>query len=259
MHWPVLIPLPAHPPVDMEPNVLPGWLYWPLLTFQGIFWISAYALLIQRGAVDKSLGMPLFALALNLGWELSYVLVLPHPSGQKPFDLAWVLLDLVILWQALRYGRKDFPALSPPAFRGMAVAAVLLGAVLAIAMGYELADFEGIYSALAINVYMSWAFIALLLRRGSSAGQSLQVAASKGLGTLCVGVMFVSFYPQRWLLALLAVTILVLDLTYVVMLYRQIRAEGVSPWTLNRPPVRLPAAAGRETAGQPAVRASSRS
>jgi hypothetical protein len=44
-----------------------------------------------------------------------------------------------------------------------------------------------------------------------------------------------------------------------VMLYRQIRAEGVSPWTLNRPPVRLPAAAGRETAGQPAVRASSRS
>jgi hypothetical protein len=258
MDWPSLLDVPAEPPVVMERAEVPDWLFLTLLTIQGVCWAYTYAVLIYRGTVDRYLGIPVFAVVLNLSWELTFLLVLPHPPEQKPIDVIWVLLDLFILRLAFRYGHRDFPGVSRPAFARMVAGALVAGFVFHVALGWELADNEGIYGAMIINLYMSLAFISLLRRRGSSIGQSMHVAVGKCIGTLGAGAMFFAWYPQRNLLTLCTVTIFVIDLVYIRMLYRQLRVEGVRPWALRRPPVRTPVperpvpAAARSRAGAPA-------
>lgn len=245
MHWSTLLGVPADPPVMAERAEVPDALFLTLLLIQGIGWIYAYVLLIHRGHVDRYLGIPLFAVVLNLGWELTFLFVLPNPPQQMPINAAWVLLDLFIIRLAFKYGRKDFPRLSASAFKRNILLALAYSMLFQILLGWELADNEGIYGALAINVYMSYAFIDLLRRRGSSAGQSLHIAIAKCVGTFAAGFMFFCWYPERYLLSLLTLTALALDLLYIRLLHRQLRAEGAAPFAINRPPVRPPADAGK--------------
>ncbi len=242
MNWPVLIHLPAIAPVVAKVHTIHGALYWILEIPQGIFWIYAYIMLIQRAAVDKFVGMPVVALGLNYGWEFVFAFILPNPPTQKMVDVAWVGLDTLILVQALKYGRKDYLSFPARAFPAALLSLVAYGTLLQLAAGYEFADYYGIYGSFGVNAYMSYAFIAMLRRRKSSAGQSMHVAISKCIGSATVGVMFFVMFPGRLLLSLLAVTVLAFDLVYIRLLYRQIRSEGASPWVVSRPPVILAAA-----------------
>jgi hypothetical protein len=237
MDWSVLLHLPATPPVDMAKHAIPAGLYWPLEALQGVAWIYAYAMLIRCGAIDRYLGMPLGALGLNLGWEPTYAFVLPNPSQQKVVNYAWVVLDLCILRQAFQYGRRDHPRLSRADFHRLVWGMLALSMLFQIALGHDLADRYGIYGGLAINPYMSLAFILMLRRRGSSAGQSMHIAVSKLLGSFAAGAMFVAMFPDRWLLALCTLISLGLDIAYIRLLRRQLAAEGRPEWSIAaRPP-----------------------
>lgn len=231
MHALVLIHLMAHPPVSLKAHTLAGWAYWPLEGAQGVAWSYTYAALIRRGAVDKYVGMPVVAMVLNLAWEFTYAFVLPTPSAQKTVNVVWVGLDLIICYQALKYGRKDYPWVSARIFPWAVAALLGYATVFHILLGREFADYYGIYGAQGINVYMSGAYINLLRRRGSSAGQSMHVAVAKCAGTFSVTLMFLAMFPERWLLLFFGLTVFALDLGYCTLLYRQIKAEGAKPWT----------------------------
>src|SRR3954469_12135696 len=101
-----------------------------------------------------------------------------------------------------------------------------------IALGHDLADRYGIYGGLAINPYMSLAFIMMLRRRGSSAGQSMHIAMSKCIGSLAAGTMFVAMFPSRWLLLLCTLLSFGLDIAYIRLLRHQTLAEGVPLWRI---------------------------
>ncbi|MCZ7414535.1 transmembrane-type terpene cyclase [Streptomyces sp. WMMC897] len=249
MDGPTLVPLPDDPPVTLDPVDPAGWIYWPLLMVQGACWIYTYVCVIQRSLADKYLAMPLFALGLNLSWELVYGFVLPIPPEQKPINIIWAGVNCFILWMAYRFGEKDFPGLSRRGFRWMLFGSILYFGVFHFTLGWELGDEHGIYGAIGINVYMSYAFIATLRRRGSSAGQSLHIALAKMIGTFAVTLMFYAMFPDRWLLTLAGFTILGIDLVYTVLLHRQITSEGQSPWAFNRPPVAGPAEARQRSGG----------
>lgn len=227
----VLIHLMGHPPVSLKAHTLAAWAYWPLEVVQGIAWSYTYAALIRRGAVDKYLGMPLIAMVLNLAWEFTYAFVLPTPPAQKAVNVVWVALDVIILYQALKYGRKDYPWVPARIFPWVVAALLGYATVFHILLGREFADYYGIYGAQGINVYMSGAYIGLLRSRGSSAGQSMHVAVAKCAGTFSVTLMFFAMFPQRWLLLFFGLTVFVLDLGYCTLLYRRIKAEGANPWT----------------------------
>ncbi|MGW6704464.1 transmembrane-type terpene cyclase [Streptomyces sp. NPDC054956] len=229
----VLIDFMTNPPAMHAAREVPGWFYWPLEMFQGIAWIWAYVALIRRASIDKYVGMPLGALALNFGWELTYGFVLPTPPAQKWILVAWFGLDVIILWQAVKYGRKDFKGFTGSSrfWTATVLGLVAYAALFHILLGREFADYYGIYGAQGINVFMSAAYIGLLLRRRSTKGQSMGVALSKMLGTFAVTTMFGGQFPDRWLLLFFGSTVLLLDLTYTRMLYRQFRAEGRNPWT----------------------------
>src|SRR5882757_6338014 len=70
----------------------------------GICWTLTYLLIIRRGVVDLTYGMPAAALFANLAWETIYSFVLPHATPQLIVDLIWFGFDVLILLQYLRFG-----------------------------------------------------------------------------------------------------------------------------------------------------------
>src|SRR5687768_9771182 len=82
----------------------------------GLFWTLTYLLILRRGYLDRSYGMPMLALCANLSWEFIFSFVYPHPQPQLYIDYLWLLFDVGILIQYLRLGHRDFPAHLPRAW-----------------------------------------------------------------------------------------------------------------------------------------------
>ena len=45
-----------------------------LAIFSGIFWTISYLLIVQRSIQERSVGMPLVALCINISWEYTPLL-----------------------------------------------------------------------------------------------------------------------------------------------------------------------------------------
>lgn len=251
MWWPP--PLLGHrsAPVLLGAHHLPGWYYVSLVMLVGGFWLAAYALAIREAMRSGRNGIPAVAVGLNIAWEFNDSLIVDHASWQRPFNFAWFLLDSFIAWQVLTYGQKDYPAMSVTEFRRFFLSIVGFAVVCIPAFELEIGDSYGAYSGLILNCVMSLAFVSMLRRRGSSAGQSMYIALGKQTGSLFAVVMCVSLYPHSYLVPVLSATYIILDMYYTIALYRQIRAEGASPWSFGRP---VPAA-GRDprTGAPPAI------
>jgi hypothetical protein len=197
----------------------------------GVLWTVAYALIIRRAALDKLPGMPMTAMCINIAWEAYYSFVSPHPPPQLYIDWAWVVLDVVIFAQFLRYGRDEHePALPRWTFLpivGFTLAMSFWGVA---ATEHDLHDRDGMYSAFGSNMLMSLLFVRMLLRRANVRGQSLYIALAKLVGTACVCVVAYEEHPERQLLCVFYMGVLVFDMAYVVLLARRCRELGVDPW-----------------------------
>jgi hypothetical protein len=66
-----------------------------LLVGSGILWTVTYLLIIRRGFLDHTYGMPLVALCANLSWEFIFSFVFPHGPVQRPVNVVWFSLDLI--------------------------------------------------------------------------------------------------------------------------------------------------------------------
>jgi hypothetical protein len=200
-----------------------------LMLGSGAFWTLTYVLIIRRGFVGETYGMPLVALCTNVSWEFIFSFLYPHGPVQRPVDIVWFSLDLVIIFQLLRYGPREFPDLSKRTFYAMLglVLATSFCAVLSVTR--EFGDWDGVYSAFGQNLLMSVLFVAMLRARGSPRGQSVPIALTKTLGTGLASVAFYLYSPLSEgsvLLPFLYVAILVFDLIYVVAMVRAQRAVG---------------------------------
>ncbi|GGK68637.1 hypothetical protein ACD591_17270 [Rufibacter glacialis] len=197
----------------------------------GLFWTITYLLILRRGYQDKLYGMPMVALCANLAWEFIFSFVYPHPLPQLYIDYLWLLFDLGIMVQYLYYGRQEFPQNLPRNLFYLTFGFTLVfSGLLITAMAQEFKDFIGIYAAFAQNLMMSVLFVRMLLKRGSSAGQSVYIALSKMVGTMFPSVLFYLYFPDSFLLLLLFIGIFILDLVYFLLLYHRMKLEGLSPW-----------------------------
>jgi hypothetical protein len=197
----------------------------------GLLWTVAYALIIRRSALDRAPGMPMTALCINISWELYYSAVSPHPPPQLYVNWAWVLFDVVIFAQFVKYGRKEFePGLPPRMFLPVLAFTWLMAFLGVVAAGHDLHDADGMYSAFGSNMLMSCLFIRMLLRRGNVKAQSLYIAIAKLVGTFCVCIVAYREHPERYLLDVFYVGIVVLDVAYAVLLARRSKELGIDPW-----------------------------
>lgn len=209
----------------------------------GVFWTLAYVLIIRRARADGIYGMPVVALCANLSWEAISSFIEPPPGFLRPIPFAWLVLDLVIAWQALRYGPGQFPRISAKVFYGLFGLTLLA----ALAMTFQLNqvfiayyhDHWGLYGGFAAALMMAGLFLFMWYERASTAGQSVPIAVCMLLGNFCAGAAWLA-YPPPGIVAstfqesLVAVT-LALNALYVTVLWQHGRSDGHTRTATSEP------------------------
>jgi hypothetical protein len=197
----------------------------------GICWTLAYMLIIRRGFLDKTYGMPLAALCANISWEFIFSFIIPVSPPQNYVNVVWFAFDTVIVFQFLRYGRSQFKGTLPDRyFYPLFVLSLVVAFGGVLTMSYEFKDFVGKYAAFSQNLMMSILFVAMLVRRNNVSGQSLYIALLKMIGTLLPSILFFMLDQSAPFMNYLFVSIFVFDLVYVVALYVKLKETGIKPW-----------------------------
>ena len=150
-------------------------------------WVVAYLAMVRVAQRDRANALPMIAIALNFSWELLASFFFPNPVWLwHMFDRVWLLVDVVIVTQLLRFGA---PWQRIPEFREH----VYLVCTVVFALGFVgqytfVADYPdrlGLVVAFLINLIMSIAFVLMYFdRRPQLLGISKAGAWFKMLGTL---------------------------------------------------------------------------
>jgi hypothetical protein len=194
-----------------------------LTLVSGIAWTIVYIDAIRIGFKEKSYAMPLFALGLNLGWELIYAYTsLTQSTGlslQGIVNVCWALFDLGIVYTYFRYGRRYWPrAFSSTAFVGWSTLVFVVSFVLQLIFYYEFGGhLAARYAAFLQNLLMSVLFIAFFVSRKGSEGQTLLIAIAKWIGTLAPTILF-GVLEQSLFITVLGIFCSVFDLIYIGLL-----------------------------------------
>lgn len=192
-----------------------------LPALSGLCWTIVYIELIRVGFKQKTYGMPLFALSLNICWECIYTIryMTADPGAlQSWVNLVWFLLDILVVVTYFRYGKEDFRKFFDVRyFIPWSVLAFIVG--LAVQLGFvsEFGDIGAGYSAFLQNLLMSVLFIIMLTLRKSSKGQNQLIAVCKWLGTLAPTVLFGIIHFNVFIL-ILGGFCCVFDILYIVLL-----------------------------------------
>jgi hypothetical protein len=192
----------------------------------GIFWSITYILIIRQGYKDKTYSMPLAALCANISWEAIFSFIHPHSPPQLYINYAWFILDVLIVFQFLKFGKSEFPNFSIKQFIASFVFALVLAFCSVLFISYEFNDWKGAYTAFGQNLMMSILFISMLVNRNSLRGQSIYIAVFKMLGT---GVSSLAFYLYQpisqgsLLMPFLYISIFVCDIIYLILIYQKYR------------------------------------
>lgn len=201
-----------------------------LLLTSGLFWTITYLLIIRRGFLERTYGMPVAALAANLSWEFIFAVLHPHGMPQVAVNWIWLLFDLVIAAQLVMYGARDW-GWPRPAFLGLTGVTLCTAFPAVLFVCYEFADLDkmsGAYAAFGQNLMMSVLFLNFYRERGRR-GQSTAIACCKFVGTLAASLAFLLYTSlgQSPLMLFLFSSIAVFDLLYVGLLAGYVRLPGV--------------------------------
>lgn len=205
-------------------------------------WALSYALIIRQARIDKRIGMPLIPLCANISYEFIFGFIFPDVAPVNLINQIWFGVDVILFWQLFKYGPEEFTDLLP---RSWFVPTVLftLGIVATgiWSITIELHDeVGGDYTGWGDQVFISAAMIALLTRRKSTAGQSMYIALSRMLGTIALVPVQLHLMPGSIFMNWTYAVFLMLDATYLTLLYRQFRKEGRDPWAFRTAPAMAP-------------------
>ncbi|RKH65186.1 transmembrane-type terpene cyclase [Corallococcus llansteffanensis] len=223
----------------IDPHAFNAFSWWNLLGVAGcVLWVVAYVLIIRQCAREKTYGVPLLAICLNFTWECIAAWIAPNPvplwSG---LDRAWFFLDLIIVWQLLRYGRAEQTRAE---LRRYFYPVVALTLVLAFFGQYTFIqmykDILGFMTAFIINLVMSVLFVGMYFERAETRrGLSVPVAWLKLLGTLATGIECHILVRQVDLgvsgvsfLTFLSVTIFLFDGLYLYLVMKPVTVPGLA-------------------------------
>jgi len=210
-----------------------------LMIGDGIFWTIAYLLIIRRGFLDHTYGMPLVAACANISWEFIFSFIYPPFTVQHVINLIWFAIDAIIVIQVLRNGPREFADLAKWVFYvafSLALVTSFCAVLLVTLELNNLGTYAGTYAAFAQNLVMSVLFIAMLYRRRSLRGQSISIAICKLLGTLLAALAFYLYIPvfhRSVLLPFLYIAILVYDIIYVGMVLWSMRYGRITTEKTN--------------------------
>jgi hypothetical protein len=201
---------------------------------------------IRIGLKEKSYAMPLFALALNFGWEVIYayssLTQSAGPSLQGIINACWALFDIGIVYTYFRYGRRYWPrAFSNNAFIAWSILVFVTGFAVQLIFFYQFGDHDGArYSAFLQNLLMSVLFIGMFVERKGREGQTLLIAIAKWIGTLAPTILF-GVMEQSLFITVLGLFCSVFDLIYIGLLVWERNHPGVFDDRVPKPTPTSPA------------------
>ena len=208
-------------------------IFW--LVLSGFCWSIVYIDGIRSGYKDQTYAIPWWALALNFAWEVLHSILGWQEFGwnvQVVINVFWAILDCGLLWTYFRYGRRYFPnSLNPNWFWVWNVAVILFSFGIQAAFIFEFGlVLASVYAAFGQNLLMSVLFIAMILQRNNTAGQTLRIAILKCLGTLAptllMGICGIDdILPPKKFVLILGSIIFVFDLVYIKLVYELKRRE----------------------------------
>ncbi len=195
----------------------------------GVAWSLTYVMIVYISWRHKTYAMPMLAMVVNFSWEFLFTLVYPMVGGvvQETVNVAWLILDVLIVASFIRFWRSDFPAalqawMVPILLGSFAFAVPLLVATVSL-FGQ---DYGSAYTAFSDNLMMSVLFLTMLQRRGSTCGQSVWIAAGKLVGTALASVSQYLYDPRTVVLNVMYVEIFILDALYLYLLVKMGKVEA---------------------------------
>lgn len=195
-----------------------------LTLLSGIAWSIVYIELIRNGYKHKTYVMPLFALSLNIAWELLYsindLFIISSSNGiQAIVNLIWACLDLIIVYTYFKYGKKYFPDDSRKYFLPYSLLVFITGFAIQFAFYFSFNSLAAAqYSAFMQNVAMSILFLVMLFQRKESTGQTLLMAVSKWIGTLAPALLMGLIQGFNPYIIICGVICSMFDLLYIYFL-----------------------------------------
>lgn len=198
-----------------------------LAVISGLCWTLVYVEALRVSLRDRTYAMPIFALGLNLAWEVLYAADGLANWGrygafgqvQTGINVVWAAFDVALVWAFFRFGRRAWPQLDGSLVVLLGGSALVVGVAVQGVFFVEFGPREApVYAAFAQNLLMSVLFVDMLLRRGGPAGQSMVVAYAKLAGTLAATLSMGFLFGFDLYVAVLGLLCLAFDLLYVVAL-----------------------------------------
>ncbi|WP_165053167.1 MULTISPECIES: hypothetical protein [unclassified Adlercreutzia] len=222
----------------------------------GLFWTIVYILIIRRDFADKTYGMPLAALAINIAWEVRFSMLFYSPDMMllpQVINTVWALFDVVIVFTVLKFGGRAFSDTykAKPgkySFCGMFIL-MLAFCFIFIFIGTEFlatipafhdpnlggATWEAAkFIAYSQNLLMSALFIAMIWQRDNVQGQSFWIAFCKWFGTFIVMFNYLPAhsFDQFGVMWLIFAAIEICDVWYMVLVWRKCKQLDINPLKL---------------------------
>ena len=201
-----------------------------------MLWTALYVLAIRRGFLDKTYGLPIASVFLNIGWDLVNFAFVPGLAAPQRFlSLFFFLIQLVIVYQVFRFWRRE--ASDIPSWQFYSGIALTAAFSFALMLGTTLEFQEAPpWRSGYVNTFVSSAlFIGMFYQRYDDLrGQSVYIGLAKLLGS---GPLALALYLSPWpgfegsiLLPILYLGIFLLDLYYVILMVVRSRELGINPW-----------------------------
>ncbi|SCI77545.1 Uncharacterised protein [uncultured Clostridium sp.] len=192
-----------------------------------------YIIIIYKSFKDKTCGMPLFALALNLAWEFTFSFIYPPENLliARIMFILWLILDLIILYTFFKYGYENLKyknLITKKELNIFAILDILFSIIFIIlfvndiSILYEnsIVQASGFIANLQ-NLIMSILFVNMILNRGNTLGQSIFIAIFKWIGTLAIAILkFSNMLPSTNTELLIIMLIQVFDIIYIHLIYK---------------------------------------
>ena len=201
-----------------------------------VSWTIVYALMMKRGLQDKSYGMPIVALAIDISSELYFTLFATDPGARFAYG-PWFLINVGVLYTVYRYGRDDFEWPLLRRWFGTVVTLIMVSAFfLVYNFIHAFGDTVGALTASFGMLVYSTLLPVMLIRRNNLKGQSLYIALLILIGdttgfitTLYAQAHRATPLPHDWLVAA-NVIIIPLHVLYVALVWWMARRDGINPW-----------------------------
>ncbi len=185
------------------------------------FWLYTYIFVVKDTIKYEFVQIPLFAIFLNFGWEITTTFWVHPDMGDIVYIgyIGWAVVDTVIVILLFIYGKSQVKQKIIKDNFYLIMVFGLIGGFFSLFFFIRQYDLPGApIAGFILNIEMSILFVIMALNHNVKL-LSKHVAWGKFLGTLGASVTFFLKFPENNFLTTLYILIFIFDVIYIFLLY----------------------------------------